>query len=230
MLPSVNSSYWSRKRFFIRPLVLINSSKNRRVLKPKFGTPLLEALCFSKIRDLSRGCPVVALNLISSPSAVILGVAKVIFNSITGMVWGRTRTHIGKEVSEIKPAIANTNSCPAVLGIGATGRAGATFLDSTPDKVFWPHIIPSCVTMLKTLGGSCLFSDAATRERLPSKHIFLANDSLVAARAHTFPLGLSIWGFIGTGDNGEATKNLAREFFDLIIRFHNKQDHNQAYD
>jgi hypothetical protein len=110
--------------------------------------------------------------------------------------------HIGKKISEFKPAITNVNSSTAVAMVHFVSVVRASFLHLNPGAILRSSSSP----VFKTSSRNNLFGQAPARSTCSRLKVESRNDSHVSAVAFAMPVRLSRSIVRGAADDGPSVK------------------------
>lgn len=145
-----------------------------------------------------NGAPCVSgLLTASRPSTVFWKVAKVVVDSINGVIWRRPVSHVSMEVFKaIEPSIANSYSSSSVICVGVKIRVSASEFDTVPD------VVHGRSTHSMSLSGylSNLVMNASARLCISGRKGVCLNNGFFSAVANTVPSDSSATGISGSGN------------------------------
>lgn len=139
------------------------------MVNPVLLCPLRYGLRFPKCGHANAPRSVVVLNFAQRPEAIILGVSKVIVDSLYGVLRGWPNTNIGVELFERLPRGVVRNTSASVAGVSSVAWVIATLLHGLPRFVLWGLVHAVCrVAVVCTTARGCFLYSEATDEHLLS--------------------------------------------------------------
>lgn len=106
------------QRSLNRPSVL-ESARNGSAVHIEPSSPFVYTEGFTPKRKKAADAAIALLFFARCPLAVLWRVAFVIVNAFNRVFWRRLLSHISKKIGRIFPPIANGDTAPAILSIGA---------------------------------------------------------------------------------------------------------------
>lgn len=116
-----------------RPAENVNSLEQRLVFYAKLVSPFCKRLYSAVVFLHERVSAVSNLLCISGPAAIFGRVRTIVVDAVDAVFRSRSLSHICEEVGKVIPSLANSDSSPAVLWVGAVIDIPAPTVNSEPD-------------------------------------------------------------------------------------------------
>lgn len=179
-------------------------------------TGIKKAHCFSVYQHVDIASPVSSLSGSIDPFAVFPVISEGIIRAINGMLTCWLRPHILKEIREIVPSFANSNTPSSIkwklfhVGIFATVKHGSpasilSGITASRDS--------SCMPMNQKPFLRLLHSQASTTTRLPALQASPKNDNGAPAGTRAQPALPFPWSFFFHSNNGKPAKCRANSVY-----------------
>lgn len=207
-------SSWNSQNAVNEPS-LIYSGEQSGGVDPTAFAPLGERQRLAVVGQTKIRSNVSSLLNLRSPSAVLGSVGAVVVDAVEAVSRSWTRSHVGVEVLEGPPSLADRDpatSITSILGVLAT------ILHRDPSAVFRTSSQPMLGGDKTTPRDHQLQFQAATRLRAPGQEFAPDYDSDLTAIATAYPLRLLCRRPFGMfPNNGQASEPLARPKGDTLV-------------
>lgn len=141
--------------------------------------PVGDAQSYSVMYQHAVAPRVSHLNRLRRPAHVAWLIVTVVVDAFKRCSSWRPRTNIGKEVREVVPTVANTNTSVAVTTKRWVASIQAALSHGLPDLVFVCHVAMACCAMFQvSLSDQTATTATFSREQLPGpRDLFFAADT-----------------------------------------------------
>lgn len=171
----------SGQRLFNRPPACEAFSERRRG-NPNHVCPFGDTQCPSVEREKSITTLIAGLLVVGGPSAIAWFVALVVVDAID-RCFGWPCTHIGQEVREIQPALADGNPAATISSVRGIRRVSASLKNPHPDDVFGgPALVPR-----GPVSDGCASTEAAATGDIAGLQVLDRGQDYLAAKTSALP-------------------------------------------
>ena len=172
---------------------IANSGLERSGLHSFLSRPLLEGLSASVKSQSSGNLFIVSLFFLGGPLAVLRRVARIVVDSLNGMLGGRSRTHIGNKVLKSCPLRANGNSASSIIPVVRVRWVLATLVHGGPSVVFRRMRASSfCIPVHQAALALNFFMETAARYVAPRCEDRETDNLFIATVALTQPISYPV--------------------------------------